>query len=47
MTSPDGITWTGRTVSSSNKWNDICYSTQLTLFVAVATTGTNKIMTNP
>ena len=47
MTSPDGITWTGRTAAEANTWNDICWSEDLTLFVAVAEDGTNRVMTSP
>jgi hypothetical protein len=46
MTSPDGITWTIRTASSSS-WKSVCWSPELSLFCAVAYLGTNRIMTSP
>jgi len=48
LTSPDGITWTGRTTPGTNAWSSICWSTQLSLFVAVSTTvSTSGVMTSP
>lgn len=47
MTSPDGVTWTARTSAAANFWRDICWSPELTLFVAVSDTGTNRVMTSP
>ena len=45
MTSPNGITWTGRTSSNENNgWTGVCWSPQLRLFVAVASSGTNRVM---
>ena len=38
--------WTERTSSVNNNWTDICWSPQLNLFVAVASGGTNRVMTS-
>ena len=47
MTSPDGITWTGRLSSNdSNAWQSVCWSPELRIFVAVASGGDNKVMTS-
>jgi hypothetical protein len=47
MTSSDGINWTTRNNPVDNNWTSICYSPELTLFVAVANTGTNdRVMTS-
>ena len=47
MTSPDGITWTGRIAAQAIVWNSVCWSPELSLFVAVGTDSTvNKIMTS-
>jgi hypothetical protein len=46
MTSPDGITWTGRSASDANSWFSVCWSPELSIFVAVAETGTNRVMTS-
>lgn len=43
-TSPDGLTWTYRTVPESNSWEDVTYGNGL--FVAVSRDGTNRIMTS-
>jgi hypothetical protein len=45
MTSPDGITWTGRTAAQANSWSSVTYGNGL--FVAVAVNGTNRVMTSP
>jgi len=47
MTSPDGITWTNRTAAEANQWQAITWSEDLGLFVAVAVSGTNRVMTSP
>jgi len=44
MTSPDGINWTSQTAAEANSWNSVCYGNGL--FVAVASTGTNRVMTS-
>ena len=44
-TSTDGINWTSRTPSEAMNFRDISYGNGL--FVAVAFSGTNKIMTSP
>jgi len=47
MTSPDGITWTSRTPAADNNWRSVCWSSELSLFVAVATSGTgDRVMTS-
>lgn len=35
-TSPDGITWTARTLSKSSAWTGVCWSPQRGLFCAIA-----------
>ncbi len=44
MTSPDGITWTGRSASQANEWRKVAYGEGR--FVAVAPNGTNRVMTS-
>jgi hypothetical protein len=39
-------TWTGRTIDANN-WQGITWSPELSLFVAVADTGTNRVATSP
>lgn len=40
--SPDGITWTLRSVPNANAWRDSDYSPDRKLFVAVSSDGTNR-----
>jgi len=40
-------TWTTRTSTADNTWNSVCWSPELGLFCAVASTGTNRVMTSP
>jgi hypothetical protein len=40
-----GITWTSRVAAENNGWNSVCYGNGL--FVAVASNGTNTVMTSP
>ena len=41
-------TWTARTSAADNNWQSVCWSSELSLFVAVAATGTgNRVMTSP
>ena len=40
------ITWTSRTVPEANGWFGICWSSELGIFVAVALSGTNRVMTS-
>ena len=44
-TSPDGVTWTERTVSTNNWWS-VCWSPEQGVFCAVAQSG-NKAATSP
>jgi alpha-tubulin suppressor-like RCC1 family protein len=47
MLSSNGIDWENRNASNSNNWNAICWSSELSLFVAVANSGTgDRIMTS-
>ena len=40
--------WTTRSSAADNDWHSVCWSPELHLFVAVATTGTgNRVMTSP
>ena len=40
--------WTSRTSAADNDWYSVCWSPELTLFVAVAYSGTgNRVMTSP
>lgn len=43
MSSKDGITWTTRSPAEPNAWYSVCYGNGL--FVAVAASGTNRVMT--
>ena len=43
-----GTSWTLRASAADNQWLSVCWSPELTLFVAVAQTGTgNRVMTSP
>ena len=44
-TSPDGVTWVGRTPAANSAWNSVTWSRELGLFCAVSTGG--AIMTSP
>lgn len=48
-TSPDGITWTIRTIGyDDNQWRSVCWSLELDLFCAVSSDGvTERVMTSP
>ena len=48
-TVPDGAgTWTSRTSAADNQWRSVCWSPELSLFCAVAASGTgNRVMTSP
>jgi hypothetical protein len=46
MTSPDGVTWTGRSADASG-WLSVTWSPTLNLFVAVGNSGANRVMTSP
>lgn len=47
VVSSDGITWTPATAAENNTWNSVCYAPEIPLFVAVASDGTNRVMTSP
>jgi len=44
-TSPDGITWTGRTIEAYD-WVSVTWSPELSLFVVVSWSGTNRVATS-
>jgi len=44
MTSSDGITWTSRSAAEANNWNDVWYDADNGIWVAVASSGTNRTM---
>lgn len=45
MTSPDGLTWTGRSAAVNNQWRSVTFGNSL--FVAVSVSGTgNRVMTS-
>ena len=48
-TVPDGAaTWTVRASAADNNWYSVCWSPELSIFCAVATSGTgNRVMTSP
>ena len=46
-TSPDGVTWTNRTISGSSGWASVTWSPELSLFVAVAASGAPRAATSP
>lgn len=47
MTSTDGSTWIPRVASEQNTWTSVCWASGLSLFVAVASSGTHRVMTSP
>jgi hypothetical protein len=47
MTSPDGINWMIRNTPADNSWLSVCWSPELSIFVAVAETGAvNRVMSS-
>ncbi len=47
MTSENGISWFGSSVSTTNNWNSICWSDGYKMAVAVSSTGTgNRVLIN-
>jgi hypothetical protein len=43
-----GHIWTSRTSAATIKWNSVCWAPELSIFVAVASTGIgNRVMTSP
>jgi hypothetical protein len=47
MSSANGITWSVQSASADNSWNSVCWSPELSLFVAVASSGSgNRVMTS-
>jgi hypothetical protein len=47
QTSPDGITWTTRTIPSIGYINSIIWSSELSLFVVTSYTGASNVITSP
>lgn len=45
-TSPDGITWTDRTLPEANTFSAVAWGAGAGMFVAVASTGTNRVMSS-
>jgi hypothetical protein len=42
------LSWTARTSAADNSWNGVCWSSDLSLFCAVASSGTgNRVQTSP
>ncbi|KAF6252156.1 hypothetical protein COO60DRAFT_1644281 [Scenedesmus sp. NREL 46B-D3] len=46
MTSPNGSTWTLRSVPVGSAWDTVCWVPELSLFCAVARSGTDRVMTS-
>ena len=46
-TPPPGTEWTAIQAAEDNAWRSVCYAQDKGLFVAVASTGDNRIMTSP
>lgn len=46
-TSPDGLTWTMRALTTGNTWYSVKWANEIGLFVAVGATGTNRAATSP
>ncbi len=44
---PRAPIWTLESASEANNWTDVCWSPSLSLFVAVAGSGTHRVMTSP
>jgi len=42
-----GITWTARTAAEATTWKAVCWGGSAGVFAAVATNGTNRVMTSP
>ena len=40
-------TWTDRSAAEANGWYSVCWSPELSIFVAVSYGGTNRVMTSP
>lgn len=45
--SSDGLSWTLRSTDAASVWRSVCWSEELSLFVAVADIGTVRIKTSP
>jgi Head domain of trimeric autotransporter adhesin len=43
-TSPDGVSWKLRSTPVNNPWSNICWSSEANMFIAIAPSGTNRIM---
>ncbi len=46
ITSKGRPTWAAKTAAEANSWKSVCWSPELRLFVAVAITGTHRVMTS-
>jgi hypothetical protein len=42
-----GYIWTARSAAEASEWFSVCWSPELSLFCAVARSGTNRVMTSP
>jgi hypothetical protein len=47
MTSLNGTSWSIQTAASSGAWSSVCWSPELEVFAAVASTGSGRVMTSP
>jgi hypothetical protein len=47
VTSPDGITWTDRSIPNNRSWYSVCWSPELGLFCAVNNNSAAFVMTSP
>lgn len=46
-TSPDGTTWTVQTSGNTQAWQNVCWSPERAIFLAVSVDGTQRVMTSP
>ena len=46
ITSKGRPNWAAKTAAEANSWKSVCWSPELKLFVAVAITGTHRVMTS-
>lgn len=43
----NGVTWSEQSISNGNNWQDVIYSSELGFFIAVASSGSQRVMTSP